>query len=289
LTLRAGAVVRKVDLDTTGAASGVTWVDRGSKQIRRAHAPLVFLCASALESTRILLASGVGKSSDALGRYLMDHIVVSGDGESAGLAGGLEVETPGRCVHVPRLDARNGAHSTPYGVQLYRWSKGPERTHFTGVSFAEMAPRAENRVTLDPERTDACGNAVLRFECSHDAEDIAVATEQSQAIREIADALGVNLSRLDTKPAPLGTAMHECGTARMGDAPTNSVLDPNNQVWDAKGLYVTDGAAFPSQGTQHPTLTIMALTARACAHAVRLLPLAATSLANLSVFAPALS
>jgi choline dehydrogenase-like flavoprotein len=290
LMLRRGAVVSHVDVDPAGAVRGVGWVDRATKERRSAAAPLVFLCASALESTRILLSSGVGRTSDALGRYLMDHIVVSADGESGALKGGREPEAAGRCVHIPRLDARSGRPGTPYGVQIYRWSKGPERTHFTGVSFAEMAPRAENRVTLDPSRRDACGNAVLRFECNHHDDGVAVAAEQSHAIRQIAETLNVRLTRLDEKPAPLGTAMHECGTARMGDAPETSVLDPNNQVWDTKGLYVTDGAAFPSQGTQHPTLTIMALTARACAHAVRSLPAAAAAIiANIDAITPALA
>jgi choline dehydrogenase-like flavoprotein len=63
--------------------------------------------------------------------------------------------------------------------------------------------------------------------------------------------------------------VHECGTARMGNDPANSVLDPHNQCWDAQGLYVTDGACFSSQGNQNPTLTILALTARACDHAIR--------------------
>lgn len=290
LALRTGAVVSGIDVDTSGGVRGVTWVDRASKEKHSAEAPLVFLCASALESTRILLSSGLGRTSDALGRYLMDHIVVSADGESGALNGGEEPETPGRCVHVPRLDARAGGPGAAYGVQIYRWSKGSERTHFTGVSFAEMAPRAENRVTLDPSRTDACGNAVLRFDCNHDSNAIAVAAEQSQAIRQIAETLNVRLTRIDEKPAPLGTAMHECGAARMGDAPGNSVLDPNCEAWDAKGLYVTDGAAFPSQGTQHPTLTIMALTARACAHAVRSLPAAdATFAASAEAITPALT
>ncbi len=289
LTIRTGAVVSRVNVDGAGSVSGVSWIDRGTKEAHRAEAPIIFLCASALESTRILLASNVGKTSDALGRYLMDHIVVSADGESGALAGGEEPETAGRCVHIPRLDARGGRPGTPYGVQLYRWSKGPSRTHFTGVSFAEMAPKPENRVTLDRSRTDVCGNAVLRFECSQHPEHFAVAAEQSHAIRQIAETFDVRLTRIDDKPAPLGTAMHECGTARMGKSPDNSVLDSNNQVWDVKGLYVTDGAAFPSQGTQHPTLTIMALTARACAHAVRLLPAAAVSFIDVASAAPVFS
>jgi choline dehydrogenase-like flavoprotein len=74
---------------------------------------------------------------------------------------------------------------------------------------------------------------------------------------------------MDQVPAPPGIAIHESGTARMGSDPENSVLDPHNQCWDAQGLYLTDAASFPSQGFQNPTLTILALTARACDHALR--------------------
>jgi choline dehydrogenase-like flavoprotein len=72
------------------------------------------------------------------------------------------------------------------------------------------------------------------------------------------------VTKIDEVPPPPGSASHECGTARMGSNPENSVLDPYNQCWDARGLYVTDGACFLSQGSQNPTLTILALTARAC-------------------------
>jgi choline dehydrogenase-like flavoprotein len=80
--------------------------------------------------------------------------------------------------------------------------------------------------------------------------------------------VGVKLNEVNTQPSPPGMAIHECGTARMGDKPETSVLDPFNECWDARGAYVTDGAAFPSQGTQNPTLTLMALTARAVNAAV---------------------
>ena len=88
------------------------------------------------------------------------------------------------------------------------------------------------------------------------------------ALGELAAAMGTRIRRLDMRPAPPGLAIHECGTARMGDDPTRSVVDPHNECWDAKGLYVTDAAVFPTQGSVNPTLTIMALTARACAHAL---------------------
>ncbi|WP_369127023.1 GMC family oxidoreductase [Bradyrhizobium yuanmingense] len=131
-----------------------------------------------------------------------------------------------------------------------------------------MLPRAENRVTLHPTRRDIWGIPVLHIDCRYSEADLARARDQAAAIREIAATAGVTLSRVNERPAPPGSAIHECGTARMGVDPATSVLDPNNQCWDAQGLYVTDGACFPSQGTQNPTLTILALTARACHHAV---------------------
>ena len=181
---------------------------------------------------------------------------------------------PGRCVYLPRFDLRDTVQAGEpggrgYGVQIYRWSLGRGRSYFNAVSFAEMTPRAENRVVLDPQRRDAFGLPVLRIACGHSPAEVRQAGDQSAAIRELGALLSIGFHRLDERPATPGTAMHECGTARMGDCPTNSVLDPTNQCWDATGLYVTDASAFPSQGAQNPTLTILALTARACRHATR--------------------
>jgi choline dehydrogenase-like flavoprotein len=132
-----------------------------------------------------------------------------------------------------------------------------------------MLPRADNRVTLDPERRDRFGIPILRIECRHSDAEIGFAKQQSALLRRLAELAEVDLNYIDGSPAPPGTAAHECGTARMGSEPGNSVLDPHNQCWEARGLYVTDGACFPSQGSQNPTLTIMALTARACDHALK--------------------
>jgi len=91
----------------------------------------------------------------------------------------------------------------------------------------------------------------------------------TNALREIAHVAETKGHAFDDAPARPGTSIHECGTARMGSDRTNSVLDPHNECWDVPGLFVTDGASFPSQGAQNPTLTIMALTARACDYAVK--------------------
>jgi choline dehydrogenase-like flavoprotein len=132
-----------------------------------------------------------------------------------------------------------------------------------------MLPRPENRVTLDREQRDVWGIPVLRIDCTHGDKELVRAREQIAALRQLAEVAGVTLTRISEAPAPPGSAAHETGTARMGSDPAKSVLDPHNQCWEAKGLYVTDGACFPSQGTQNPTLTILALTARACDHALR--------------------
>jgi choline dehydrogenase-like flavoprotein len=276
LFCRTGAIVRDVQVDKSGQTTGVSWFDRATGGIRSARAQIVFLCASSLATTRILLSSrsaacpeGIGAASGALGRYLMDHVLLSANGVGGALPGAPVSNEPGRCVYLPRFDQRNDEKGGErgYGVQIYRWSADRGKSHFTAVSFAEMTPRAENRVVLDPHRRDAWGLPVLRIACRHNEAELRLAAQQCAALREVSELLGVRLHRLDNKPAAPGTAIHECGTARMGESPTNSVLDPNNECWDAKRLFVTDAAAFASQGMQNPTLTILALTARACDHA----------------------
>jgi len=277
LFCRTGAIARDVQVDNSGQAAGVSWYDRASGGIRSAQARIVFLCASSLETTRILLSSRsaassdvLGAASDTLGRYLMDHVLLSANGVGGVLPGAPVASEPGRCVYLPRFDRRNADSSDGrgYGVQVYRSSAGRGKSNFTAVAFAEMTPRAENRVVLDPRQRDAWGLPVLRIACRHNDAELRLAADQCTALREVSELLGVSLHRLDQMPAPPGSAIHECGTARMGLSPTDSVLDSNNECWDAKGLYVTDASAFPSQGAQNPTLTILALTARACHHVV---------------------
>jgi choline dehydrogenase-like flavoprotein len=156
-----------------------------------------------------------------------------------------------------------------FGVQLYQLPGCSDCSFFGAASFAEMLPRPENRVTLDSERCDAWGIPVLHIDCVHRDIELMRAREQIAALRALVELTGAKLTSLDDVPAPPGAAMHECGTARMGGNRENSVLDAHNQCWDAQGLYVTDAASFPSQGAYNPTLTILALTARACDHALQ--------------------
>jgi choline dehydrogenase-like flavoprotein len=281
LYCRRGAVAAEVLVSGGGAVHGVSFVDRESHSMRAARAPLVFLCASALESTRILMATEppagpIGARSGALGRYLMDHVILSGEGVGGALPGEPVESAPGRCVHIPRLDLRHGLQaawsSRGHSAQLYRWSTGAGRSYFNCVSLAEMLPDPENRVRLDRENLDAFGLPTLRIRCRHGEAERRRGEDQARAVRELGELFGVGFTSLLTDPAVPGAAIHECGTARMGEDPKVSVLDPHNQCWDVRGLYVTDGAAFPSQGGPNPTLTILALTARACAHATAAWP-----------------
>ena len=276
LLVRCGAIARKIEVDRSGRVQGVVWLDHRSGAEYRAVAPLVFLCASALESTRLLLLSqtaenvnGLGASSGVLGRYLMDHVRVRAIGHGPALS--KPQPEQGRCLYLPRFDARHSPSPDPgrgFGVQIIQ-TTDDQRSHFTAVSFGEMLPRFENRVTLDSGLRDAWNIPVLNISCSHSKSELVRARDQVLALQELANLADVRLTHIDDMPAPPGGANHECGTARMGSDPASSVLDPYNECWDARGLYVTDAACFPSQGTQNPTLTILALTARACDYAVR--------------------
>jgi choline dehydrogenase-like flavoprotein len=279
LLVRDRAIAREIEVDAAGRVAGVAWIDQQSGAQMRARAPLVFLCASALESTRLLLLSAaerdrnaLGAASGVLGRGLMDHVMIKAEGIGPRLPSGPLPED-GRCLYLPRFDARDRpepAIGRGFGVQLYQCPAPGERSYFIAVAFAEMLPRTENHVSLNTAQCDAWGIPTLHIDCAYSQAELELAREQAAAVRALAEVAGANLTAIDDVPSPPGSANHECGTARMGRRPEDSVLDPYNQCWDARGLYVTDAACFPSQGSQNPTLTILALTARACDHAAKM-------------------
>lgn len=142
--------------------------------------------------------------------------------------------------------------------------RAPDR--FWMGAFGEVLPDPDNRVELDPHRTDAWGIPTLRIHAHHGENELAMARDQVEAMREMIDAAGFEVSAAVTEPAPPGASAHEMGTARMGSDPATSVLNSHNQAWDVPNLFVTDAASFTSSGHRNPTLTIMALTVRACDH-----------------------
>lgn len=274
LTLRTHALAQRVLAGADGKARGVEWLDPLTGARETAEAPLVFLCASALESTRILLNSStpagpLGEQLPALGQYLTDHVMLKAEGMRAPQPAGEQAE-PGRCVYLPRFDLRAGGdvHAPGMGIQLYP-TMNPAGAWITAVAFGETPPTARNRVSLSKTKTDKWGAPALRIDMQWGEGEHALAQTMSHALDELFTALEAKVLLWPKGPANPGTSVHECGGARLGTDAQTSVLTPDNECWAMPGLYVTDGASLPSQGIQNPTLTIMALTARACAHVTR--------------------
>lgn len=304
LTLRTNTVVSRVLIDEdTGRAKGVAFIDRLTHKEYEAQAKVIVLCASTVESTRLLLNSesrqhpgGLGGSSGVLGHYLVDKVrgrmLV---GSAPGVPGYSTSEddwySTGVCI--PRF--RNVGEPDPrflrgYGIvaRVHPWMSPSDVRGMPGAeadnhrlmlesnppaiinafAMGEMLPRFENRVTLSRDARDAWGIPVAHIECGHGDNERAMASDMIEALGEISQAAGWQIWMDGTEIYPPGGTTHEVGTARMGADPRTSVLDPFNRCWDVKNLFVTDGSCFPSSGWQNPTLTMMAITARACAYIV---------------------
>ena len=230
--------------------------------------------------------SGVGGSSGHLGHYLCDHIlytqlgkVSDGDVEPAFNEDGFDFAGTG--LYIPSFcekESKNFPGGYGIGVAIGR---GTPVWNLT--AYGEMEPRYENHVSLDPTVKDAWGIPVARIECRHSRDDINMVAHMKRTLPEIAAAGGLKVDKMLDVPRwnlPVrrlrslvladygaiwpGGGIHETGGARMGDKPENSVVNSNCQCWDAENVFVTDGACFVSPGFQNHTLTMMALTVRAC-------------------------
>jgi choline dehydrogenase-like flavoprotein len=260
------------------------------------------LAAATLESTRILLNSrsprfpnGIGNSSGVLGHYLMDHFTIEGaGGELAGLKSGQREPTGNPCGWLIAKYVNTGNNKNGNFIRGYRFDGDASQQlyeqafslpgfgrewrdkvrseipyYFAIEAQGECLPRHDNYVQLDPEKKDAWGIPVLHIHASYGENERVMAKAMRQDIGNVLDALKVK------NPVPpnhdlslFGKNIHECGTARMGNDPRKSVLNRYNQVHDVKNVFVTDGACFVTQGCYEPTLTIMAISARAADHIV---------------------
>jgi choline dehydrogenase-like flavoprotein len=292
LTLRSGAVASQVLVDQgSGRASGIAYVDRITRQTHAARGRVLVLCASTIESTRLLLNSatsrhphGLANSSGLLGCYLMDHLQLTVAGRATSImdASPHQAEVSMSGMYVPQfrnVGERDAPFLRGYGVQggVGRMSPAQLRmvlgsdadenqSAFWMSSFGEMLPRRENRVFVEPARLDAWGIPTVRIECAHSPNERDMAQDSLNTMKEMAREAGFEVTVESPGLGAPGSCVHEVGTARMGASPETSVLNRFNQSWDVPNLYVTDGASFVSQGPQNPTLTMMALTARACDH-----------------------
>jgi glucoside 3-dehydrogenase (cytochrome c) catalytic subunit len=268
----------------------------------RYTAKIVFLCAGAFNSVALLLRStsekfpnGLANSSGVLGHYVMDHANTLG---TVAVMPGFESHyyygNRPTGVVIPRfknLESSTQPFARGYSFQggAYRagWTRGlrqaglgqdfknslrgPGDWKFVLTTFAECLPRKGNRLSLDPVKTDTHGAPQLRIDFSFgDNERKLLADAKSEAAAMVTAAGGKVLFGSD-EPNPGGSAIHEMGGARMGRDPTNSVLNRLNQAHDVPNLFVTDGAAMASSACQNPSLTYMALTARAADAAIDML------------------
>ncbi|MFE1603289.1 GMC oxidoreductase [Methylobacterium sp. ID0610] len=304
LTLRTDAIVEALDInEATGRATGVRYIDRITRQARSVRAKFVILCAGSIETLRILMNSrcnchpnGVGNTSGRLGQNFMDavHIALTGPHED------VEAQTPADQTdafdfgkiggfYVPPFRAQEpvaGPYLRGFGI-MGGIGRGYPFWHLTAQG--EMLPRPQNKVTLDPYKRDAWGIPAAHVDVTYSENEERMVADALATMKRMAAVAG-----LEPKATPIGkplhnlafkimrkrlvmksgasipgSAIHEVGGAPMGTEAKNSVLDPYNRCWDADNVFVTDGACFVSSGAQNTTLTIMALTVRACAHIIK--------------------
>ena len=300
LTLRPFAIVSEVLYDRDRKrATGVRVLDAMTNQWSDYRAKVVFLCASTLNSTWLLLRSatdvwpgGLGSSSGELGHNLMDHhFRVGAEGRVEGLDDKYYFGRRPNPSYVPRYrnlfgDKRPYLRGFGYegGAGRDGWARAvaelgvggdfkdsaaqPGEWTFGGTAFGEMLPNHENKVTLDETKKDHWGLPVLKIDCATGENERLMRKDMAADMAEMLEQCGVkDVRTFDNEYFP-GMGIHEMGTARMGTSPTNSVLNKHNQVWDAPNVFVTDGSCMASTACQNPSLTYMALTARAAAFAV---------------------
>ena len=300
LTLRPFAIVSEVLYDkNTKRATGVRVLDAMTNQWNDYSAKIIFLCASTLNTTWLLMRSatdmwpgGLGSSSDALGRNLMDHhFRVGASGTIEGLNDKYYHGRRPTGFYIPRYrnlfgEKRDYLRGFGYqgGASRSGWSRGvaelgvggtfkdlmaqPGDWSIGGTAFGEMLPNPANRVTLDQTKKDKWGMPVLAIDCATGENEHAMRRDMQVDMAELLNAAGVkDVTVYDAGYFP-GDGIHEMGLARMGRDPKTSVLNSHNQVWDAPNVFVTDGSCMVSAACVNPSLTYMALTARAADFAV---------------------
>ena len=304
LTIVTDAIVHSIIHDPkTGRVTGVRVIDSNTREGRTYESRMVFGCASAIATAQILLNSkseanprGLANSSDMVGRNLMDHlyglttaglmprgpsttyhgrrptgiyiprfrnVTESGDGfiRGYGYQGGIS-----------RMGWRSMALTTPgIGEKLKARTRrpGPWVMYISG--FGEMLPHADNRVTLHSTRTDKWGIPIVHIDCELRENERKMAAQIQADGRAMIEAAGGHVVAKMDEPGTPGLGIHEMGTACMGKDPKKSVLNRYNQAHDVPNLFITDGSAMASSGCQNPSLTYMALSARAAHHAAQFL------------------
>jgi choline dehydrogenase-like flavoprotein len=300
LTIRPYSIVESLLYDSGKRnVTGVNIVDAETKESTQYFARVVFLNASTLGSTQILLQSknkdfptGLANSSGVLGHYLMDHH--AGVGAIGGYSGFKNSYYQGEraaSVYIPRfvnLQKQEKDYLRGFGFENYTsrsdWSRGFGQAGFGAdwkegltkpgdwfvyfEAYGETLPDFDNKVTLDDTRKDQWGLPLLRVSMAYKDNEAKMRKHMQETSVEMLEACGLDwVSPFNDNPPP-GSIIHEMGTARMGNDPKTSVLNKWNQAHDVANLFVTDGSCMVSSACQNPSLTYMALTARACNYAL---------------------
>lgn len=300
LTVRPWSIVTRILYNKdTKKATGVEIVDGENNKTYTYKAKLIFLNASALNSAWVLMNSatdtwpaGLGSSSGELGHNIMDHHYNVG---ASGLVEGFEDKyyygRRANGIYIPRFanvagDNRNFVRGFGYQGSASRlgWSRDvaelsvgaglkdaltePGAWTMGVTAFGEVLPYHENKMTLDPNKKDKWGLPVINMDAELKENEKAMRKDMVSEAVAMFEAAGIKNIQSWDRGHNMGDGIHEMGTARMGRDPKTSVLNAHNQVWDALNVFVTDGAAMTSAACQNPSLTYMALTARAAHFAV---------------------
>lgn len=300
LTILTNSLVNKVLFDEErGKATGVEVLNTESNTVTEYHARVIFLNASTLGTTFILLNSsssrfptGLGNGSDQAGRNLMDHH--KGSGASASVEGYEDQYYSGRrpnSVYIPRFrnvkqkrndylrgfgyqgGASRGSwntylHNEAIGEPLKQAVQTPGGWGIGFGGFGECLPYADNRATLSKDQTDKYGRPSLVIDCEFKENERIMSKDIAESMAEMLEAAGYKNIRMQSGMTFPGNSNHEMGTARMGRDPKTSVLNAFNQMHEVPNVFITDGSCMPSSACVNPSLTYMALTARASAYAV---------------------
>ena len=298
LELKTGMIVNRVIFDEqTQKAKGVEVIDRESGKTYEYFAKIIFINASTVATTFLLLNStskkfpnGLGNDYDMVGRNLMDHH--KSGGVNADIEGYTDKYYYGRRptgIYMPRFrnvrdkqpdflrgygcqggasrsSSRNGIEGIGEEMKSIATEPGGWRMGFTG--FGECLPYPENRITLNKDLLDKWGRPTLTIDCSFKENEVKMQQDMVESMKEMLEKVGGKNIRYDGSMSYPGNANHEMGTARMGKDSKTSVLNKWNQVHSATNVFITDGSCMASTACVNPSLTYMALTARAVDHAV---------------------
>ena len=300
LTVRPDAIVTRLLYDKDSKkVKGVEVLDAVSNKTYVYHAKIVFLNASALNSAWVLFNTatdiwpgGLGSSSGELGHNVMDHHYNLGaSGQVEGYEDKYYYGRRANGFYIPRFvnigsDKRDYLRGFGYqgGASRAGWSRNvaeleigagfkealtePGGWSIGATGFGEILPYHENKIMLDANRKDKWGLPVLAMDCELRENELKMRKDIVSEMKAMLEASGVKQVNTWDQGHAIGHGIHEMGTARMGRDPKTSVLNGHNQVWDAQNVFVTDGACMVSSACQNPSLTYMALTARAANYAV---------------------